>query len=47
MARATSSIIIIDEKRYENIKAMGFDPEYFSTNPEDGWIEVVHKDLIK
>jgi hypothetical protein len=36
-------IIVVDEQRYETIIAMELDRELFTTNPEEGRIEVVPK----
>ena len=33
--------IVVDETRYTNIKSLEFRPELFTTNPEEGWIEVL------
>ena len=33
----------MDEHRYELIKKMGFDPELFTTQTKEGFIEVIKK----
>lgn len=43
VARELDLIIVVDEQRYENIIAMEFDREIFSTNPEEGRLEIVQK----
>jgi hypothetical protein len=37
---------VVDEQRYELLKVMGFDPELFTTNAEEGFIEVVRKNKL-
>ena len=38
MAKELDMLIVVDEVRYENIIAMQFDRELFTTNPEEGRI---------
>ena len=46
IARVFDTIVVVDEHRYETIITMGFDREYFSTNPDEGLIEVVPRKLL-
>ena len=38
--------IVVDEHRYEQLKAMDVDIELFTTNREEGFIEIVKKNEL-
>ena len=39
--------IVVNETRYSTLQAIGLYVEKFTTNPEEGFIEVIHKSQIE
>lgn len=37
------TVIVVNEAKYEQVLALNLSPDLFSTNREDGWIEVIRK----
>ena len=46
IARHFETYAVVDEQRYELLKAMDFDPELFTTNPSEGIVQVVRKNTL-
>ena len=38
LAQRFSTKVIVNQERYKDVLSLGFSPEHFSTNEEDGWI---------
>ena len=43
LAEKYQTIIVVNEDRYALIQSINLRPELFSTNRDDGWIEVIRK----
>ena len=43
LALKYETLIVVNEDRYQLIKAINLQPELFTTNRNDGWIEVIRK----
>jgi hypothetical protein len=46
MAKKFETYVVVDQPRYELLQAMDYDAELFSTNPSEGFIEVVRKNKL-
>jgi len=44
LAEHYQTLIVVNESRYSSILAMDMRPELFTTNKDEGWIEVITKD---
>jgi hypothetical protein len=39
--------IVVDDRRYDRLRSAGYDLELFTTNPQEGFIQVVDKPTLK
>jgi hypothetical protein len=47
LARQFETCIVVEGNRYKNILKMGHNPNTFTTDVTEGWIEVVPKRMLK
>lgn len=47
LANKFETLIVVNETRYTTLRAIGLHVEKFTTNPEEGFIEVIRKPQIE
>lgn len=47
LAKHYETVIVVNEQRYEIVLAMNFHVDYFTTDKEQGWIEVIRKGEVE
>jgi len=47
LAKKFKTLAVVSPRMYSRIETLGLEPEYFSTNEDDGWIKAVSKAEMK